>query len=288
MGKAGAKRKLKKPVRVLLWVIACLLALAAALLAVLQIGFWVADTWTPYVPDYEMEDISGILGQEELSEEDYETLYRQTGLTKLGIDGLLESGDTETVLDIQEDFFAGYELERDNFAPFTCQETVSWRNAIHMANLEDGDVIVSSGTHFSFVRFGHSAIVVNASSQHFLNAVGYDQNSALVGIGEMNVRSSFMILRLKADEETRTAIAQYARKNLVGIEYSIFAGLFGNDLSEIPSKTQCAHLIWYAYAQFGYDIDSNGGLLVLPKDIANSDLFDVVQVYGFDLDGLWS
>ena len=44
--------------------------------------------------------------------------------------------------------------------------------------------------------------------------------------------------------------------------------------------TQCAHLVWLAYAAYGYDIDSNGGLIVTPKDIAESELFEVVQIYG--------
>ena len=53
------------------------------------------------------------------------------------------------------------------------------------------------------------------------------------------------------------------------------------------SGTQCAHLIWLAYAQFGYDLDSDGGWIVTPKDLANSPLLEVVQVYGMDPDRPW-
>lgn len=51
--------------------------------------------------------------------------------------------------------------------------------------------------------------------------------------------------------------------------------------------TQCAHLIWRAYAQFGYDLDSNGGWIVTPKDLANCPDLEVVQVYGMDPDDPW-
>ena len=46
--------------------------------------------------------------------------------------------------------------------------------------------------------------------------------------------------------------------------------------------------MWYAFKHFGIDIDSNGGAVVLPKDIANSDELELVQNFGFDPDKLWA
>ena len=39
-------------------------------------------------------------------------------------------------------------------------------------------------------------------------------------------------------------------------------------------------LVWYAYRQFGLDLDGNGGALVLPFDLANSSQMELVQVFG--------
>jgi hypothetical protein len=39
--------------------------------------------------------------------------------------------------------------------------------------------------------------------------------------------------------------------------------------------------------QFGYDADYDGSWLVTPKDIANSDLFEIVQIYGVDPADIW-
>ena len=70
-----------------------------------------------------------------------------------------------------------------------------------------------------------------------------------------------------------------------GIPYSAFAGIF--TAKDSIQKTQCAHLVWYAYRQFGLDLDGNGGALVLPFDLANSSQMELVQVFGFDPDRLW-
>ena len=47
--------------------------------------------------------------------------------------------------------------------------------------------------------------------------------------------------------------------------------------------THCAHLVWYAYNRFGYDVDSDGGVIVTPRDIFESPVWEVVQVYGMPL-----
>jgi len=80
-------------------------------------------------------------------------------------------------------------------------------------------------------------------------------------------------------------IVDFAAKNLTGIPYEGFAGVL-TDKNEIK-KTQCAHIVWYAFKQFGIDLDSNGGLLVTPYDICNSEHLELVQVFGFDKDKLW-
>ena len=54
------------------------------------------------------------------------------------------------------------------------------------------------------------------------------------------------------------------------------------------TRTQCAHLVWYAYRHFGVDLDSNGGLVVTPPEMANSPYVEVVQIYGFDPVKLWT
>jgi hypothetical protein len=39
-------------------------------------------------------------------------------------------------------------------------------------------------------------------------------------------------------------------------------------------------LVWYAYQRFGYDLDSDGGFLVTPKDISDSEELIIIQKFG--------
>ena len=76
------------------------LAVIIFIALVLEIGVLVRSQYEAYLPDYDKIDISGILKKTELSDEDYETLFLQTGLTRLGIDGLLERGFINKIMGI--------------------------------------------------------------------------------------------------------------------------------------------------------------------------------------------
>lgn len=267
--------------------VSVVLVFAFSIFAFLSAGYFAAHLWKPCRPDYEKADLTATLSKSFLDESDYGFLYRQTGLTKLGVDGLVSEGKTERIYEIQNDFFGDNEFEKDTFGPFLCWEKRKSDKEVARAELENGDIIVSSSTHFSCFRFGHAAIVIDAEKGIVAESAGYDSPSFVDPCDFFN-RPSFMILRLKADKETRQKIADYAKETLVGVDYSIFCGIFTKKYEEgKPTKSQCAHLVWYAFKHFGIDIDSNGGAIVLPKDIANSDELELVQNFGFDLDKLW-
>lgn len=107
-----------------------------------------------------------------------------------------------------------------------------------------------------------------------------------------------------ADGSVAAKVAAYATEHLVGVPYQLLAGVFKGEsyegeavgdvvggaevtsevevvAAEALSGTQCAHLVWYAYKQYGIDLDSDGGFLVTPYDIQNSPYLEVVQSYGY-------
>ena len=79
----------------------------------------------------------------------------------------------------------------------------------------------------------------------------------------------------------------FEANELLGITYDPTVGVLSRKYNEEIGATQCAHIFWYAFYKHGYDIDSNGGAVVTPKDIANSEYFEVVQVSGFNPQTLW-
>lgn len=235
--------------------------------------------YRPYAPDYKKEDISSLLEKEERSEQDYQKLYAQTGLSAAAIEDILKKHDKDFVLEIQEDFFAGYKVNSEQFAPFTCYHYID--KNIKTAPLKDGDIIVTPTTHFSVFRLGHASILSDAENGEMVSATGYMRKSYIEGIFELTDRPAFVILRPKNRQAAQKA-AKFAGENLTDLQYSVSVGLTAPKFPERADRTQCGHLVWYAYKKQGIDIDSNGGPFVFPSDILNSPELEVVQVYGMD------
>lgn len=258
-----------------------------ATLGVLQLGSIHSHAgWEYFFPEYEKVDLQPLLDKTELTAEDYEVLYRQTGLTKLGIDGLIEEGKERKILQIQDFFFKEQEVIVDKFSLFTYMEKIN-DHAI-FAELEPGDILVSSTTSVSWWRYGHAALVVSGESGLIVESIAPGTNSKINYASSFNDIRDFMILRPKADAQTKAKVVDYAMKNLIGIPYSLTAGIFTPKYAETLKSSQCAHLVWYAYKKFGIDLDSTGGRVVKPRDMACSPEVELVQAYGFDLDKLWN
>ena len=279
---ARTRKKLTKRIIALI-VCAAFIVFLALIAFGLQIAFWVSDGSIRCIqPDYEMVnlDLDGEL--------DYELLYRQTGLTKIGIDRALKKGEAgkKLIKQIQADFFKPHEVKNMQVAPYACTDFIEK----HVANiyLEDGDIIVTSATHISFVRIGHAGLVTDGKFAEVLQANTYGTYSRIDTMQVFTDRVNFMVLRPNPDTVSPTVVekvVEYAKTNLLGIPYEGLTGVVTNKNN--IKKTQCAHIVWWAYKQFGIDLDSNGGAMVMPYDLANSAYLQPVQVFGFDLDELW-
>ena len=278
------KKKLPKNIMCVA-VCALIIGILTLICASGQIAYEVADNFECWRPGYEMADISSILDKEQLTDEDYSVLYAQTGLTKTGIDRALknETWGKIRVLDIQKSYFAEHKIKHVKFAPYICFCNIEDR--IPNIYLENGDVIVSYSTQLIGWRMGHSGLVTNGAAEKVLQAAAIGTVSEIGDIRDFNDSVAFMVLSPKVDKEIKQQVVKYAVDNLGGISYDPFRGIFSSK-NKIDT-TQCAHLVWYAYNQFGIDIDSNGGGLVTPQDFANSPKMEVVQVFGFDPDKLW-
>lgn len=277
MRKVSVKLKKKHPVlRVFLTIVAAFVALVL----VLELGVFALHYKEAYSPDYKKEDISQLITKESLTDEDYSLIFKQTGLTRLGVDSLFSAGRKEDVLKIQEDYFGNYEVKKIQFSPLTCcHENYE---EIETVPLQNGDIIISPTSHFSFFEMGHSAIVVDSAEGKVINATGYNNKSCYENVSEITIDPSFIILRPKLDQKTKTQLIEYTKNELLDLPYSISVGVLYPKFSEKPIATNCSHLIWQAYKKFGIDIDSNCGGIVLPMDFAASEHFEIVQIRGID------
>lgn len=251
------------------------------------------EFWYAY-GKYEKKDLSEVLTRFEsgLSQADYDLLFAQTGLTKLGVDGLLARGESgrKELLAIQNFYMKKHETEEDSFAPYSWIDELKGSEMGIFGALEDGDIILNATTSVSFFRFGHAVIVVDGEREIICEAYTVGTESGLHGASSaVGYLASYMVLRpTKIPKEVRTQVADYAQESLVGLPFDFTVGVLSKKYPEQIKKTQCAHLCWYAYKRCGYDIDGNGGSVVKPRDLFLSSYMEVVQIFGFDPQKLWN
>lgn len=278
--------------RLWLWVAVpvAIVALFFGLNALLQ-TFW-AHRNPYFFPDYQQIDLSPILSQSVLDDEDYETLFFQTGLARPAVDALLAQGvqGVDQILETQAGFFAEQTPVCVDLPPITKEDRLRDIDgnpvySVPLAPLEAGDIILSFSTHTYGWRHGHASLVVDPQLGITLEAVVLGSDSAQVNAQHWRTYSNFMVLRVKdAGEDTRQQVVQFALEHLDGIPYSLLSGIFGPKAPDpdTPLKAQCAYLPWYAWQAFGVDLDSDGGKIVTVLNLAESPLLEVVQVYGID------
>lgn len=278
----------KKGWKVFLIVFCCVLIFACAVLGVLELGvLYCRNTWQQWTPDYAKQDISALLYKEELTDAEYDTIYRQTGLTKLAVDDMrFDVNGRNKILKIQDFMFKEHTVEERKFAPFTYMNEMD--EYATLAYLQDGDIIVTSTTYVSWWRYGHGSLVVDGKNETLLESLSPGTLSKLTSARNFTYLGNFLVLRPKVSAELKKQVVTYAKENFLDIPYDMVTGILNEKNPDTLTGTQCAHLVWYSYMKFGVDLDSNGGAIVKPQDMFLSDQVEVVQAFGFDLDTLWN
>lgn len=268
-------------------------------------------------PKIEKQNIQFLLNQPQLTSNQLTTLSLQTGLHPRIVEEYLSKGRQQELLQIQQLYFEPIHIQSFNTTPFTISEYLVDEQGdrtigMPLVDLQDGDVLITKNSRFLGWRNGHAALVVDADKGLILEAFMLGTVTKLSLVEKWSTYPSFQVLRLKEeyaleDEYTRNKngvieplpqkVATYAEKNLIEIPYHLLAGISERDhrtdltkvqaaeqeeiTDAIPTGTHCAHLVWYAYMQFGIDLDSDGGWIVTPEDIRNSPYLEVIQSYGY-------
>ena len=97
--KAHPKERLRRHSAVALALFALLFTLLLAVIAGFGAAMAVVDRTARVLPDYERIDLAPYLAKESYTEEDYDVLYHQTGLSRTAVDALEEK---EMLLEYQE------------------------------------------------------------------------------------------------------------------------------------------------------------------------------------------
>lgn len=285
--------------------------------SILWINFDETERNPVYKPEYNKISLSYVLEEvktagefgkktgtpPKLTEQEYETIFQQTGLGKAAVDYIMKHNKNyEKVFDhYQKIFFDGYPYTCAKIGLLTYNERLRDENGKNIVgdkiiDLRPGDVLISLSTFTLGYRHGHCGMVMSKPRKGkdavTIEAIYLGEPTEYQSVKKWYSCPTLVHLRISkkaaaakgyTQDELGELLVQYAKDNCLGIEYGLLPGISNLNSDEIE-KTHCSHLIWYIYNQFGYDVDSNGGVIVTPKDIAASDLFEIVQIYGIDPD----
>ena len=232
----------------------------------------------------EEETVQERTPEEKLTQDDVRLLEKQTGLCEKTVRELYRQNRMEEFYDLQKAYFGEIKTACSRTTILTCEERIvdgqgKTTGGMKIPVVEDGDILITNCSHFLGWRNGHAAIVVDARNRQILEARAIGLPSVTGSLDTWETYPSFLILRLKdAEEEFRRQIAEYAKENLIGIPYRLTAGLWGE--RSVQEGTQCAHLVWSAYRQFGIVLKKNSLGIVTPGSLADSEQLMVVQQYG--------
>lgn len=244
-----------------------------------------------------------------LAPEDYDIIYRQTGLGRAGVQTIYDSHRFYRLKSAQNYFYGKPDISESRLDVVRHLERVDGvydvenNNEIYpIFTVEDGDIIITLSSYIGGWRYGHTGLVVDADQGLVLEAMTYGEPSCIERLDHWDEYPAWAILRPRnLTKEERTAVARYAYNNLQGINYSLLASTrtgevgkctnsqqvieaVANDAlvnDENISRTQCAHIAWYAYHLAGLDLDSDWTDYVTPADILRDDDLELVMEYGF-------
>lgn len=263
--------------------------LALLVIGVLTLWTTSVETQAHIAPAYPHQNIDQLLQKEKLNESDYRLLFEQTGLNKAAVNYLFSQNRQLELLQLQKYFFANVKVACNANTIITREERIEElqlpeeeynidRTRVSIPYVEAGDILITFNCHAFGWRNGHAALVVDGENRLALEARVLGTDSAIMSMAHWERYPSFAVLRLKdATKEQRQEIADYAAEHLVDIPYRLEAGIWERTAI---SGTHCAHLVWYAYQQFGYNLDSDGGIIVTPRDLYESSKLEIVQIYG--------
>ncbi len=203
----------------------------------------------------------------------------KTGLSPYVVKGYIQTKGFDFLEHMRSVYCKTPDYEKQYiFYPFTIAERNTTLKT-PIASLKNGDILLTFNTHTLDWRHGHCAIVVDEVNGKIVEHTSIGNNSTVSDAYEWGRYPSFVVLRYP-DEAVAEKAAQYARNNLEGTKYSLFAGVFG--VKNNTEKSNCSHIIWLAYYYAGVDIDSNGGKIVTPGNILSCTSLKVVQLFGMD------
>ncbi len=235
-----------------------------------------------YKIPYEKVNITESVSKENLSDEDYMLIFRQTGVSPVAAKDIIKNGDADILVKLNDLYFNVPDTKKNYIAyPITLEE-MNKSQVTPIVPLKKGDILITFNTRTFDWRHGHCGLVLDESGLTLLEHMAIGETSCTTDAFYWGRYPAFAVLRYP-DEKVAADTADYALNNLVDIPYSIFAGIMKKDKTDEDNpSSHCSHIVWQAYKSQDVDIDRDGGMIVTPRDIAFSEELQIVQIYGLN------
>ena len=242
-----------------------------------------------------LQDLSPLFNKTAFTEEDYQLIFKQTGLGRGAVDTLRKEEDFAKELKVfqnQKQEPLRYKQTFMFFPTTTAEILKDEQNNpryLKLPPLKAGEILITKSTRTLLYRHGHAGLVLEPN-RSTIESLMIGSPSERLSIDNWLSYPTLLILRPKEmSEEDCRKVTEYARANLLGVPYDLLTGILKKDKSaqNTIDGTQCAHLIWQAYYKAGRDLDADKGWLVTPNDIAKSPVLEIVFSYGFGEEGTW-
>ncbi len=228
----------------------------------------------------EMLDLTAILEKNTFTDEDFKLIFQQTGLGKSAVEALSK----REILNYQEYFFTDFKTEcLSMFELVTYESRLMDENGYRafappFVGVQAGDILLTFSTHTLGWAHGHAALVLDENT--ILECLSIGTVSRISDIKTWQKYADFIVLRPKTyDLELGKSVAEYASSNLIDIPYSLFSDIKSQEI-EGELTAHCSYIVWYAWNEFGLNLDSDKGIFVTPHDIMSSDKVEVIQIFG--------
>ena len=221
-------------------------------------------TFTP--PKY--QDISEIIKKSSFSFADYQLLQEQCGLNKEAIDSLPK----EELLTYQHQYIYPFDTKTVINGLIVNEVNVEDDKIAYIKTipLETGDLVLCFSSSTMMYHHGHSAVFYEGK---LLTIENPTKLSGFYDEHYLNKYSTVCVLRLK--EEYRYLLNNINCDDLIDKPYKFII----SKNNATYKGGYCSYNSYYFYKKMGLSCDGDGGFFVTPRDLYESEYFDVLQKY---------
>lgn len=147
---------------------------------------------------------------------------------------------------------------------------IEYNNDISFAGLEAGDILVGGYPGCAYGRFSHAGIYIG--NGQVVEAL-VDTGVHIRSVDHFRDYTEIALLRVNIDPQIKKKAVEYVKNNQGAMFYSL-AFKPGDRIFN------CSKIIWKAYAEQGYDLDSSQDLWISPDVFYNSSQVSIIREKG--------